>query len=118
MIGAGLRAFFNVADKWGMSNPQAMTLLGDPARSTFLKWKSGDTKSITVSRDLGERISYVLGIFKALEIIYQKAEHADRWVSQPNLALGGQSALERMLAGGITDLAVVRDYLDSVRGGW
>jgi Protein of unknown function (DUF2384) len=64
------------------------------------------------------RISYVLGIFKALEIVYRQAEDADRWVRQPNLAFGGQSALERMLAGQITDLAAVRDYLESVRGGW
>jgi uncharacterized protein (DUF2384 family) len=118
MVAAGLRAFFNIADLWGVSNLQAMTLLGGVPKSTFQKWKSGDTKGIQASRDLGERISYVLGIFKALEIIYQRPDHADRWVSQPNLALGGQSALQRMLAGSINDLATVRDYLDSVRGGW
>jgi hypothetical protein len=118
MVAAGLRAFFKIADVWSVSNTQAMLLLGGPSRSSFQKWKSGDTKSVTASRDLATRISYVLGIFKALEIIYQRPEHADRWVSAPNLAFGGQSALERMLAGGITDLAVVRDYLDHVRGGW
>jgi uncharacterized protein (DUF2384 family) len=95
-----------------------MTLLGGVPKSTFQKWKAGDTKGVQASRDLGERISSILGIFKALEIIYQRPEHADRWVSQPNIAFGGQSALQRMLAGGITDLAAVRDYLDSVRGGW
>lgn len=118
MIGAGLRAFFNIAETWQVSNAQAMLLLGSPSRSTFQKWKSGDTKGVTASRDLATRISYVLGIFKALEIIYQRPEHADRWVAAPNLAFGGQSALERMLAGSITDLAAVRDYLDRVRGGW
>ena len=118
MIGAGLRAFFKIAEVWSVSNAQAMLLLGSPSRSSFQKWKAGDTKGITASRDLATRISYVLGIFKALEIIYQRPEHADRWVTAPNLAFGGQSALERMLAGNITDLAIVRDYLDHVRGGW
>ena len=118
MVAAGLRAFFRIADTWHLSNAQAMKLLGGPARSTFQKWKAGDTKGITPSRDLAVRLSIVLGIFKALEIIYQRADHADRWVREPNLAFGGQSALERMLAGDITDLAAVRDYLDHVRGGW
>jgi hypothetical protein len=118
MIEAGLRAFFRIADEWGVSNDQAMILLGGPARSTFFKWKSGHASSASLSRDLATRISYVLGIFKALAILYQQPEHADRWVQQPSLVFGGQSALQRMLAGQITDLAAVREYLDSVRGGW
>ena len=118
MITAGLAAFFRIMEHWQVSNAQAMILLGSPARSTFQKWKAGHTAGVTASRDLATRISLVLGIFKALEIIYQRAEHADRWVRAPNLAFGGQSALERMLAGDITDLAAVRDYLDHVRGGW
>ena len=73
---------------------------------------------MTASRDLAARLSYILGIFKALEIIYQRPDHADRWVTTPNQAFGGQSALQRMLAGDITDLAAVSDYLDHVRGGW
>ena len=117
MINAGLRAFFRIADQWGISNDQAMILLGGPAKSTFFKWKKGEAKGVAGARDLATRISHVLGIFKALENIYQRPEHADRWVAQPNLALGGQSALQRMLAGQITDLAVIREYLDSVRGG-
>ncbi len=118
MIGAGLRAFFKIAEVWNVSNTQAMILLGSPSRSTFQKWKAGDTNGVTASRDLATRVSYVLGIFKALEIIYQRPEHADRWVAAPNLAFGGQSALERMMAGSMTDLAAVRDYLDHIRGGW
>jgi Protein of unknown function (DUF2384) len=118
MVGAGLRAFFEIAKKWDVSTADAMVLLGSPPRSTFHKWKSGDTKGIAASRDLATRLSYVLGIFKALEILYRRPDVADRWVNQPNLAFGGQSALQRMMGGEITDLAVVRDYLDNVRGGW
>jgi len=61
------------------------------------------------------RISYLLGIFKSLEIIYYQPDLADSWVRKPNAAFGGQSALDRMLAGQIVDLARVREYLDSVR---
>jgi hypothetical protein len=117
-IAAGLRAFFAIADKWGLSNDEAMVLLGRPARTTFYNWKKGEVGQIAHSLDLESRLSYLLGIFKALELLYQRPELADRWVRQPNEAFGGQSALDRMLAGQIVDLAAVREYLDGVRGGW
>jgi hypothetical protein len=117
-IAAGLRAFFAIADKWGLSNDEAMVLLGQPSRTTFYNWKKGEVAQSAHSLDLEARLSYVLGIFKALELIYQRPELADRWVRQPNAAFGGQSALDRILAGQIVDLAAVRDYLDDVRGGW
>lgn len=117
-IEAGLRAFFRITEKWGVDNDQAMVLLGQPSRATFFKWKKGEVASAAQSLDLASRLSHVLGIFRSLQIIYQKPELADRWVTAPNMAFGGQSALDRMMGGQITDLATVRDYLDSVRGGW
>ncbi len=117
-IAAGLRAVFAIADKWGLSNEEAMVLLGQPSRTTFYNWKKGEVGQTAYSLDLESRLSYLLGIFKALELIYQRPELADRWVRQPNAAFGGLSALDRMLAGQIVDLAAVRDYLDDVRGGW
>jgi hypothetical protein len=92
--------------------------LGCPSKSTFHTWKNGNVGNIAHSFDLASRISYMLGIFKALEILYQRPEMADEWVRRPNKAFGGQSALDRMCAGQMVDLARVRDYLDSVRGGW
>jgi len=116
-LAAGMRAFFAIADKWGLSTDEAIALLGHPSRSTFYNWKNGHIGQVAHSFDLASRISYVLGIFKALEILYQRPELADRWVRQPNKAFGGQSAMERMRAGHMVDLAAVRNYLDSVRGG-
>jgi hypothetical protein len=117
-IVAGLRAFFRIAALWKLTNDQAMILLGQPSKSTFHNWKKGAGAAPSPSVDLATRLGFILGIFKALEIIYLQPEMADRWVAQPNLAFGGQSALDRMMGGQITDLALVRDYLDSVRGGW
>jgi hypothetical protein len=114
-IAAGMRAFFAVAEKWGLSYEEAKTLLGQPGKTTFYNWKRGDVREVVHPMDLGTRISYLLGIFKALEIIYDQPELADTWVRRPNDAFGGQSALDRMLAGQIIDLARVREYLDSVR---
>jgi Protein of unknown function (DUF2384) len=117
-VAVGMRAFFSIAEKWELSPEEAMALLGHPGRSTYYGWKNGDVASVARSFDLASRISYVLGIFKALQFLYQRPELADEWVRKPNLAFGGQSALERMSAGQMVDLAAVRDYLDSVRGGW
>lgn len=112
---AGLNAFFNIAEKWGLSNQEMIILLGHPSEPTFYNWKRGNVK--TVPYDTVRRISYVLGIFKALQYLYTRPKHADEWIKKPNLYFGGDSALGRMLGGDVTDLAAVRYYLDSVRGG-
>lgn len=113
-----LRAFFRIADAWELSAADARTLLGGPPESTFYKWKSG--KVGQVSRDVLERVSYVLGIYKALQILLPDPAAADAWVKRPNDAapFGGRPALERMLSGNVADLYLVRQYLDAQRGGW
>jgi hypothetical protein len=111
---AAMRAFFRIAEAWGISNEQAQVLLGRPARSTFYKWKRGPAAA--VPHDTVRRLSYVLGIYQALQILFKSPEQADAWVSRPNAAFGGRSALAHMLGGDVTDLAAVRRYLDTVRG--
>ena len=112
-----LRTFFAIAAAWGLSAAEARTLLGSPPESTFYKWKAG--KVGQVSRDVLERVSYVLGIWKALQILLPDAPAADTWLRRPNSAapFGGRPALERMLSGNVADLYLVRQYLDAERGG-
>jgi hypothetical protein len=118
LSGPALRAFFRIAARWGLDTTQERTLLGHPPSSTFFKWKKAP-QDANVSRDVLERISYVLGIFKALEILFPDPARADAWLKRPNDAplFGGRSALERMLGGNVADLYVVRQYLDGQRGG-
>ena len=113
-VAAALRAFFRITELWEVSNKEATVLLGNPGRSTFYKWKRGDARS--VPHDTIRRVSYVLGIYKCLQILFKSPEQADAWIRRPNAAFGGQAALARMLAGDVIDLAAVRGYLDSVRG--
>jgi hypothetical protein len=113
---AALRAFFRLADLWGLSMEQARLLLGRPSRATLYNWKAGKVR--TLPHDTLRRISYLVGIYKALQILYRDPQLADAWIARPNAAFGGQSALERMLAGDISDLAAVRAHLDAARGGW
>ena len=72
------------------------------------------------SRDTVERISHIFGIYAALRILLPTVEAAKDWVRKPNSAplFGGEPALNRMLAGNVSDLYAVRQYLDAVRGGW
>jgi hypothetical protein len=114
--GPALRAFFNLSERWKLRVAEQRKLLGDPPESTFYKWKR--EREGTLSRDTLERVSYLLGIFKALAILFPQAERADAWLRKPNDAptFGGKSALERMLSGNVADLFVVRQYLDAQRG--
>jgi hypothetical protein len=111
-----LTAFFNITAGWGLSAEEERTLLGSPPRSTFFKWKS--EKSARLSADTLERISYVMGIYKALRILLPTEAAANQWIKKPNTAFGfsGKSALDRMLGGRVIDLADVRRYLDAERG--
>ncbi len=111
-----LKGFFEIAKCWGLSTQEQRTLLGDLPRSTFHKYQK--LPEVALSRDLLERISYILGIYKNLGILFSDARSADTWIRRPNTAypFNGQSALERMLAGSVTDLAAVREYLDAERG--
>jgi len=115
-IAAGLRAFFEIREKWQLSYEEAKTLLGQPGKSTYYNWQRGEVGDVVHRMDLATRLSYVLGIFKALNEIYERPELADGWVRKPNAVFGGQSALDRMLGGQVVDLARVREYLDSIRG--
>ncbi|MHB1187979.1 MbcA/ParS/Xre antitoxin family protein [Thiobacillus sp.] len=116
---AGLRAFFAIARDWGLNTEEQMVLLGAPGRSTFFKWKSAP-ETADLKRDTLERLSYILGIYKALQVLLPSTTAADAWVKTPNTAplFGGKRALDRMLGGNVADLLAVRQYLDAQRGGW
>ena len=110
-----IKAFLNICEKWGLNTHQMRILLGQPTKSTFYNWKHDKIKNVQYDTIL--RISYILGIFKGLEYLFLRPEDADAWIKKPNEHFGGQSALDRMLGGDVTDLAFVRSYLDAYRGG-
>ena len=111
-----LSAFFAISEKWGLNSEQERRLLGLPGRSAFSRWKREHRGRF--SHDVIERISYVLGIYKALHILFADNKQADSWVTRANAAplFCGQTALDRMLAGQVADLYLVRCYLDTQGG--
>lgn len=116
--GAMLRAFFNLADRWALSDREARILLGQPAARTFARWKSGAADLSRVPHDTRQRLSTLMGIHKGLRYMFREPERGYAWMRKANSAFAGQSALERMLSGEIVDLAAVRFYLDAEVGGW
>lgn len=118
LCGAAIRGFLRISALWGLDTAEQMAILGLRSRSTFFKWKR-DQKA-RLDRDQLERISHLLGIYKALQILLPDPAAADAWVKRPNQAplFQGRPALEVMTRGGILDLFAVRRYLDAQRGGW
>ena len=115
---AALRTFFRIAQAWDLTNEQQRMLL-DCGRSTFYEWKSGRVKRGLDNATL-ERLSHVFSIHASLQLLLPVPERANAWIKRENSAplFGGKSALDRMLAGQVSDLFVVRQYLDAQRGGW
>ncbi len=111
-----IRTFFNIAHSWGLSVKEQLALLGFPAPSTYHKYKSGQIG--TLSYDALTRVSLVLGIYKALHILYPDEALANNWVRLPNAnpMFGGRPAIELLMNGGIDSLYQVRRLLDGRRG--
>ena len=116
LTGPGLRTFFNIADDWGLNTDQQRTLLGGISKSSLHNWKAG--RASALSRDQIERVSLVLGIYKAMALLFADGDGGKRWLKSGNTeaAFGGGSPLARMLRGGMEDLYVTRRYVDAWRG--
>ena len=109
-----LGVFFNIMTAWQVRAKDQMIILGRPAESTFYNWKKGKVSSLSV--DTLARISYVMGIYKALGILFPTRSQADTWPQKPNKAFNNESALAFMLKGSMTNLSDMRRYLDAQRG--
>jgi Protein of unknown function (DUF2384) len=112
---AMFRACLNLFKLWAVSDSEAAVLLDLPPR-TFARWKTGAIGRI--GRDQKARLSNLMGIHKALRLIFREPDRSHRWPRLPNHAFDGRSALDVMLGGELTDLMHVRRYLDAERGAW
>ena len=114
-----LPAIFAIFSQWHLTGTQQMTLLGLSNEKTLYNWK-GQPGKAKLTRDLLERASYILGIYKSLQILLPDQALADQWLATPNdnPLFNGMAPLDRLLVGQVVDLAVVRNFLDAEWGGW
>src|SRR5688572_31459268 len=113
---SALKAFFNIMEKWRVRDEDARLLLGGISNGPFYEMKKNPDK--VLDADKLTRISYLVGIFKALNILYSE-KLADAWIQLPNAnrIFGGQTPLAFMIRGGIGAMEIVRRLLDARRGG-
>jgi hypothetical protein len=113
---SAISAFFKVAQAWQLRDEAARQFLGGVSNGFFYQLKSGQKK--TLDQDQLTRVSLLLGIFKALNILYSR-KLADVWVNLPNTnpMFEGDSPLRYMIRGGVPALMRVRQLLDARRGG-
>ena len=112
----GLKAFFNIMGLWKVRDEDARALLGGVTHGPFYELKRNQDRVLDTDRLT--RISYLIGIFKALRILHSDAL-ADQWVHLPNTnpVFAGQTPLAFMLRGGLPAIQTVRRLLDARRAG-
>jgi hypothetical protein len=113
---SALKGFFRLALAWQLRDDDARELIGGLSSSTFYEWKKNPARVLEVDRIT--RISYLLGVYKALHVLYGD-KLADEWVHLPNAnpIFNGRTPLAFMLGGGLLAMQTVRKLLDARRGG-
>ena len=113
---AALKGFFKLAAAWKLRDDDARELLGGISSSAYYEWKKNPERTLEV--DCITRISYLLGMYKALHILYGD-KLADEWMglANTNLIFGGRTPLAYIEAGGLPAMQIVRQLLDARRGG-
>ncbi|MBN8899796.1 MAG: DUF2384 domain-containing protein [Rhodospirillales bacterium 69-11] len=114
---SAIKAFLALAQRWRLRDEDARALLGGMSNGAWYEMKKQPDRVLDADRLL--RLSYLIGIFKALHILHGP-ELADTWVRLPNAnrIFRGQAPLAYMIAGGIPAMQIVRRLLDARRGGF
>jgi Antitoxin Xre/MbcA/ParS C-terminal toxin-binding domain len=109
-----LKAFFNLMTRWKVRDEDARVLLGGVTNGPYYEMKRRPERVLDADRLT--RISYLIGVFKALRILHAPAL-ADEWVRLPNAnpIFGGRTPLDYMLHGGLPAMQTVRRLLDARR---
>lgn len=114
---AGLRTVFRIFDELRITADEGRVLLGGLPRATYYRWRKHPERA-NMTRDLMERLSYLLGIYKAIVILVPDERQQARFLRRANNhpVCAGRTPLDVMLGGHVADLYKVRHWLDGERG--
>lgn len=119
--GPGLRGFRAIADLWGLPEQERIRALGAVPRSTYHAWmrKAAAGDAVSLPLDTLLRISAILGIHKALGILFTRGDEATAWLNGPHqgLVFAGRAPRDLIVSGSPDAIRDVRRYLDAWRGG-
>jgi len=109
---SAVKGFINIVSKWQIKDKDARELLGGISSTSFYALKKNHNKSLDVDRLT--RISYLIGIYKALHVLYGDTL-ADTWVKMPNQnrLFNRDTPLAYMEFGGIVAMQYVRALLEA-----
>lgn len=118
------KAFFQIADEWGLSADEARTLLGKPGKSRFYDLKKGHPRAVHhLCDDELDRLAYLTGIYYGLGILFTP-ENTQRWLHNRAASVDGQrrpwgeqAPLAHLLSGKMEALIDVYRYVNGLRGG-
>jgi len=113
---AAIKGLFRIAAHWKLRDEDTRELLGGISGGSFYALKGRTAK--TLNTDQLTRISLLIGIYKALNIYFNKPL-ADRWITFGNRGpmFAGASPLDYMIQNGLPGMLDVRRMLDAWRGG-
>ena len=114
--GVAMRAFDRLCKVWVLSEEDQRGLLGISAGVELDRWREDP---VLIAPDAIERISVLLGVFRAINVLLPSPTSADEWIRRPNKTrmFAGGSALEFMLERGLAGMYDLRGYLDGEIGG-
>jgi hypothetical protein len=114
---AGIKAFLRIMDRWRIKDQDARDLFGGVSSGSFYGLKKEPRRRV-LDQDTLTRISLLIGMFKALNILYSR-RLADAWMTLPNSnpMFRGSTPLAYILRLGQPGMVEVRQMLDARRGG-
>lgn len=102
---------------WKISTSDQLNLLGlsESSRAMLSRYSRGEAMPST--RDMKDRVGWLLSIHKALRLLYPRNEEMRySWVNRRNAAFDNLTPLAVMKEQGIIGIARVSRYLDFYRG--
>ena len=121
LSGSGLRTFVAIADLWELTPEQRRHVLGRPARSIYLAWSEAvrEHRDVILGVDVLMRISAVLGIHQALQVLHQEGQDSVAWLRGPHdgIPFGGRTPLALIVDGSLGGPLAVRQVLDGLMSG-